>query len=225
MAKYQSPYMKLKPPIRTPYTIIYLIRHCNPDYSTEKIVGDGHMPLSKIGLSQRRYLTKRLATMELDKLYASQMLRARQTGDPIAKKLGQELVVDERLNEIDWREWHRIKYFNMSEKSRVKKVSHYRAMETHLDKMQTFARRLLADVYKENKGKKVALFCHGNIIKTMLTSIVNADIIGFLSLEIYQSSISKLVIDRDGYIKINYINSICHLPHESNEDLFITLVD
>jgi len=26
-------------------------------------------------------------------------------------------------------------------------------------------------------------------------------------------------------VKISYINSISHLPHEPNEDLFITLVD
>jgi broad specificity phosphatase PhoE len=87
------------------------------------------------------------------------------------------------------------------------------------------ARRLISDIYNHNKGKNVALFCHGNIIKAMITSIINADIIGFLSLEIFQSSITKLVIDKEGFIKINYINNICHLPHEPNEDLFITLVD
>lgn len=225
MAIYQNPYARIKPKIRTPYTIIYLVRHCNPDYSTEKSVGDVLMPLSEIGLRQRSYLTKRLGLLELDKMYASEMLRAQQTALPASKKLGKELIIDPRLNEIDWREWHRIKYFSMSEKTRVKRVRHYLKLDRDLDKMQTVARRLLADIYRQNKGKKVALFCHGNIIKAMLTSILNADIIGFLSMEIYQSSISKLVVDRDGYIKINYINSICHLPHEPNEDLFITLVD
>ena len=91
--------------------------------------------------------------------------------------------------------------------------------------MQVLGRKLIADVYLHSKGKSVALFCHGNIIKSMITGIINADVIGFLSLEIFQSSVTKLVIDRDGYIKINYVNNICHLPHEPNEDLFITLVD
>ncbi len=54
---------------------------------------------------------------------------------------------------------------------------------------------------------------------------MNADVIGFLSLEIYQASISKLVIDRDGYVKIGFINDVKHLPNPPHEDIFITLVD
>ncbi|MCK4968720.1 MAG: histidine phosphatase family protein, partial [Candidatus Aenigmarchaeota archaeon] len=76
------------------------------------------------------------------------------------------------------------------------------------------------DIYLQNKGKRVALFCHGNLTRAILTSIIGADIIGFLSMEIYQSSVSKIVIDRDGYVKINYINNIRHLPHQPKEDLF-----
>lgn len=225
VAVYKNPYSKIKPPTKKPYTIIYLVRHCNPDYSTEKSVGDFNMPLSKIGLTQRTYLAKRLLSLKLDKIYSSEMLRALETARPVAQKMSKKIIVDTRLNEIDWQDWYRIKYFNMSEKTRVKRFKHYLRLNKQLDKMQTFARRTIADIYNHNKGKTLALFCHGNIIKTIITSITNADIIGFLSMEIYQASVTKLVIDRDGYIKINYINSVCHLPHEPNEDLFITLVD
>ncbi|HNX11076.1 MAG TPA: histidine phosphatase family protein [bacterium] len=223
--QYQNPYIKLKPKTRQPYTVIYLVRHGNPDYSTEKTVGDFNMPLSVVGLKQRQYLTKIMLKKEIDKIYASELLRSQETARPLVEKTGKKLIIDERLNEIDWHDWHRIKYFNTSETARKSKLVHYRRLDKQLDTMQTEARRLLADIYHHNRGKRVALFCHGNIIKTIITSIVNADIIGFLSLEIYQSSISKLVIDRDGYIKVGYINNISHLPHEPNEDLFITLVD
>ncbi|MEI7620434.1 MAG: histidine phosphatase family protein [Candidatus Falkowbacteria bacterium] len=223
--KYQSPYSKLKPKIRRPYTIIYLVRHCNPDYSSEHLVGDFNMPLSAIGLKQCEYLTKHLLEKQIDKVYSSELLRAQETVRPYANLTGKKVIIDNRLNEIDWKDWYRVKYFNMSEGTRMKRFKQYEKLDKELDKMQTVGRRLIADIYKHNKGKSVALFCHGNIIKSMITSILDADIIGFLSLEIFQSSISKLVIDRDGYIKINYINNITHLPHEPNEDLFITLVD
>jgi len=91
--------------------------------------------------------------------------------------------------------------------------------------MQAKTRRILADVFAKHKGERVALFCHGNIIKTLLTSIMNADVLGFLSFEIYQGSISKLVIDRDGYVKISFINDAHHLPAYPEEDIFITLKD
>lgn len=223
--KYRSPYSKIKPKIRRPYTVIYLVRHCNPDYGSERLVGDFNMPLSDIGLKQCEFLTRRLLDMEIDKVYSSELLRAQETVRPFASQTGKKVIIDNRLNEIDWKDWYRVKYFNMSETTRAKRFKQYKKLDNDLDKMQTVGRRLIADIYKHNKGKSVALFCHGNIIKSVITGILNSDIIGFLSLEIFQSSISKLVIDRDGYIKINYINNIGHLPHEPNEDLFITLVD
>jgi alpha-ribazole phosphatase/probable phosphoglycerate mutase len=189
------------------------------------LVGDFNMPLSDIGLKQREYLTQRLLDMDIDKVYSSELLRAQETVRPFVAQTGKKLIIDNRLNEIDWKDWYRVKYFNMSEVTRAKRFKQYKKLDKDLDKMQTVGRRLIADIYKHNKGKTVALFCHGNIIKSMITGILNADIIGFLSLEIFQSSVSKLVIDRDGYIKINYINNIRHLPHEPNEDLFITLAD
>ena len=113
----------------------------------------------------------------------------------------------------------------MSEKTRAKKIKEYQLMDAELHKLHDKSRRLLADIYKKNKGKRIGLFCHGNLIRAMITSILNTDVIGFLSMEIYQSSVTKLVIDRDGYIKINYINNIGHLPHKPDEDLFLAALN
>lgn len=220
MDKYQSPYNKIKPEISSPYTSLYLIRHCQPDYLNKKIVKDIKLPLSAIGRKQRAYLNKRLFSLSIDKIYASEFTRSQQTASPFAKRIDKKIIIDERLNEVDWGKWYKIKYFNMSEKTRIKRLKYYHKMDKRLDKIQADARRLIRDIYLKNKGKKIALFSHGNLIRAIITSILDADIIGFLSVEIYQSSVSKIVIDKDGYIKINYINSICHLPHKPNEDLF-----
>jgi broad specificity phosphatase PhoE len=116
-----------------------------------------------------------------------------------------------------------MKYFQMSEQERVKRLSVHQELDEELDKMQEEARRALAEIYRNNKGKKVAIFGHGNFIKALITSILNADIIGFLSMEIFQSSISKIIIDKNAHIKVVYINSVDHLPHPPQKDMFITL--
>lgn len=222
---YQTPYGKLKPKTRKPYTEIFLIRHCHPDYTQEKVVGEANMPLSKHGLKQRRYLTNKLLELGMDKEYASELKRAQETAAAYIKKINRPLLIDARLNEINWIHWLRIKYFNTSEQVRPTKVRNHKELDKQLDKMQAMARRTLASIYKKNKGQKVALFTHGNFIKSLITGIINADVIGFLSLEIFQSSITKLVIDRDGYVKIAYINDVSHLPSPPSEDLFVTLID
>lgn len=222
---YKNPYIKLTPPIRRPYTEIYLIRHCHPNYSLEKKVGEYHMPLSSAGKKQRRFLTTRLLELGIDAAYSSGLPRSQETAALFLKKSGLKMQVDLRLDEIHWKNWHRVKYFNMSETSRKVRFKQHAVLDRKLDNMQAAARRTLADIWRQNRGKKVALFTHGNLIKSLLTGILNADVLGFLALEIFQSSISKVVIDRDGYIKVNFINDVEHLPHKPTEDLFITLVD
>ena len=222
---YKNPYLRLKPATREPYTEIYLIRHCHPDYSREKELGEYNMPLSAAGKRQRSYLTAKLLKLEIDTVYASGLLRAQETAASFVKKTGLEMIIENRLDEIDWKKWHRTKYFNMSESSRKKRFPFYAELDRKLDALQSEARRALAEIWRQNKGKRVALFTHGNLIKVMLTSVMNADVFGFLSFEIFQASVSKIIIDRDGYIKINYVNDATHLSHPPREDLFVTLID
>jgi phosphoserine phosphatase len=221
--KYKNPYAQTAPKVRRPYTEILLIRHCHPDYSLEKKKGDRDMPLSKTGLRQRKYLTDRLLKAKVDIIYASELKRARQTAEMFAKKSKKQVNISERFNEFHWQHWHEMKYFNMTEEERIKRLKGHKVLDKELDKMQTEARRSLATVFRGHKGKKIAVFGHGNFIKALLSGILNADIIGFLSMEIFQSSISKIIIDRHGYIKIIYINSVDHLPHPPKKDIFITL--
>ncbi len=220
----KNSYCEIKPTIRGPYTSIYLVRHCHPNYELQEKLGDKNMPLSEIGLKQREYLTEKLLSVEPNKIYSSEIKRAIESVEPVAKCLKKRIIRDKRLNEIDWKYWYRVRYFNMSEKRREKDLAGYKQMDEQLDKFQAKARRIVADLWKKNIGKKIIVSCHGNLIKAIVTGIINSDVIGFLSFEIYQSSVTKLVIDRDGYIKINYINNFAHLPKNPGEDLFQCLI-
>ncbi len=222
---YKNPYIKIQPKTRRPYTEVYLIRHCNPDYSLEKKLGEQNMPLSVIGIKQRKHLTKKLLTLGIEVAYTSQIVRAKETASTFLRQTKKKEIIDERINEINWKHWQRIKYFHMTEREREKRLESHRTLDRMLDKMQTTARGALSDIYHNNKGKRIAVFSHGNFIKALLTNILNADVIGFLSLEIFQSSISKLVIDRDGYVKISHINDVNHLPTTPIRDLFLTSLE
>lgn len=222
---YKNPYIKLNSLTKRPYTEILLIRHCHPNYRLAKKMGDKEMPLSKDGLKQRKYLTARLLKSKIDVVYSSELKRAINSAESFIKKTKKKLIINSRLNELHWSHWYKIKYFNMTEKEREKRLVKHKILDKELDKMQATARRAIAEIFRENKGKKIAIFGHGNFIKSLISGILNADIIGFLSLEIFQSSISKLIVDRDGYIKIIYLNNINHLPESPFKDVFLTLFD
>lgn len=219
----KNPYSKLQPKTRKPYTEIYLIRHANPNYALQKKLGDCLMPLSPAGKKQAQSIAKRLKKIGIEVIYASELARAQETAGIFANR--KKIIIEERLNEINWKPWHRVKYFRTSEDRRKQYLPNYDVLDAQLNKMQAEMRRVLSEIFINNKGKKVAVFCHGNVIKSLLTGIINADVIGFLSLEIHQASISKLVIDKDAYVKVSFINDVTHLSYPPTEDLFVTLLD
>lgn len=221
--KNKTAYTEVRVDSKRPYTEILLIRHCHPNYDLQDKLGDRDMPLSNYGVRQRSYLTKKLLSLDIDVIYSSELKRARQTATTYVNKTKKELIINPRLNEFHWDHWYNMKYFHMSEKERVKRVKMYTELDLELDKLQEEARRALAEIYRANKGKKVVLFGHGNFIKSLITGILNADIIGFLAMEIFQSSISKIIIDKNAHIKVVYTNAVDHLPHPPKKDMFITL--
>lgn len=210
--KQKNPYSKLQPKFKHPITEIILIRHCNPDYSLQKKLGDRMMPLSRYGLKQRKLLTERMLTMQIHKVYTSSIKRAKETAASYLKIKKKRAIIEEGLDEINWKDWHNVKYFNMSEESRRQRFKDYKDLDKKLDKFQAEVRRVLAGIYRDNVGKKVALVCHGNLIRSIFSGVLNADIIGFLSLEIAQSSISRIAVDKEGSIKVVSINDVNHLP-------------
>ena len=81
-------------------TRIILLRHGETTWNVEgRYQGHLDSPLSPRGESQARALALRLAGMKLTALYSSDLGRARQTADAIAKATGQEVRIDPRLRE------------------------------------------------------------------------------------------------------------------------------
>src|SRR3546814_6877824 len=87
-------------------TTIFLIRHAAHDLVGRAIVG--RMPgvhLSRAGRQQAEKLAERLAQEPLAALYSSPLARARETAEPLARRLRLELQIAEDLDEIDYGEW------------------------------------------------------------------------------------------------------------------------
>ena len=72
--------------------ILYIIRHGEPDYST------GH--LTEKGWLQAEAVGKRMAKLNVDRIFASPILRAQQTAEPTCRLLGLEKQTEEWSHEI-----------------------------------------------------------------------------------------------------------------------------
>lgn len=81
-------------------TELILLRHGETDWNRElRFQGHVDVGLNAIGLEQARRLALRLAGETAHRLYASDLLRAQQTAQPVAGQLGLEMLSDASLRE------------------------------------------------------------------------------------------------------------------------------
>lgn len=87
-------------------TIILLARHGQSDWNaTRRWQGHADRPLTEKGRAQATALAERLAHIELDAVYSSDLRRAADTARVVAEAQGLELVQRPELREVDVGSW------------------------------------------------------------------------------------------------------------------------
>ena len=86
--------------------VILLARHGETDWNLERRVqGHTDRPLNATGLAQAEALAELLSSEPLVAVYASDLVRARETAEAVAQRLGLEVVVDAGLREKHFGTW------------------------------------------------------------------------------------------------------------------------
>ena len=87
-------------------TGILLVRHGETDWNLEhRVQGHTDVPLNAAGRDQARVLAEHLATASLVAVYASDLVRARDTAVIVAEGHGLDVTLDPDLREKDFGSW------------------------------------------------------------------------------------------------------------------------
>ena len=82
------------------------VRHGQTDCSLgNHFCGSSDVPLNKTGLEMAEALGAAYASEPWAAIYASPLLRARQTAEPLARRLGQAVQIEDGLREISYGDW------------------------------------------------------------------------------------------------------------------------
>lgn len=200
-------------------SLIYLVRH-GDNHTVGKLI-TGRTPgvhLNAQGRNEAVRVSERLFALPVDHIASSPMERALETAEPLSRKTG--LVIDVRngLNEIDFGEWSGLSYQELESRPGWKEFNTFRS-GTRIPGGEMLAEvqaRMVAEVH-DLAGNfpqgQVAVFSHGDPIKTLLAYFLGFTLDNVPRLDIAPGSVSVLSLNT-GAAAVLGVNTIDGtLPH------------
>ena len=157
---------------------ITLIRHAEVEkFYIGKYNGHIDIALSENGKDQAKKLGKKIRKMHFDKIYCSDLLRAKQT--LALFKLHQEVIYSDQLREKSWG-----RHEGMSFDDITKEGIKYKNFEQWLSDLDgedvlSYINRIkhyFNNTIFKNNGKNILIITHSGVIKTLLSIINNTSI-------------------------------------------------
>jgi len=196
---------------------IYFVRHGKKE--AQKVLNQSGYPdqgLTELGMEQAEITGAYLAEMKIDAIYSSDLIRAIQTAESIAKhQKTDDIITDKRLREINMGIFHtstedevRNEHPEFYQKFMIKDVDfRYPDGETGED----VKNRILSflDDVKELPYKSIVVSCHGGVIRSIFSH--------FLGLEqhkrfnIHPSNCGISCLEYNESFRIRSINESLHL--------------
>ena len=119
-------------------------------------------PLTKVGVEQTEQVVQKILSENIDLIFSSGVLRAKQTAEIIAERLEKDVKFDKRLREIDFGIFNSkpiadfVGHFANKEKRIKEKAPHGESYEDIFKRVESF----LKDIEKVYSNKKILIVSH-----------------------------------------------------------------
>jgi len=181
-------------------TRLLLIRHAEVEARYQKVFGGAvDMDISPRGHEQAAVLAKFLRTRRFDALYASPMKRVQQTLAPVLQNGVPQPTILPGLREVDFGDWTGHGWDAIREKFGVSAFTWLDQLERgtipNAENVVTYRERVVAclkEILSAKDGKTVAIFCHGGVIRMMLSILLNLPLPRMSAFEIDYASVSEI---------------------------------
>jgi 2,3-bisphosphoglycerate-dependent phosphoglycerate mutase len=155
-------------------TMIGIIRHGSTPWNKEgRAQGNSDIPLDADGCYQAEKLADRLQEEEWDVIYSSHLLRAKQTAEIIANKLGLPVNLDDRLREASGGQIE-----GTTEEERITKWgSNWRDLDLGIESNTSVITRgmsIINELTEKHPNKNILIVSHGSFIRQLLEKLAPA---------------------------------------------------
>lgn len=198
-------------------TQLYLIRHGEVEERYHKVFGGSRidMALSPLGLRQAEAAAKWLRDTPLDAIYASPMQRVRQTLSPTATSREMEPAVLDGLREVDFGDWTGNRWDEVQSIFGVSAFDWLEIIENDgipngepVSQIKQRVGECTQRILEAHPHQRVAVFCHGGIIRVMLALLLEMPLMRMAHFNIEYGSISVVEVqpEKKHAIEIELLN-------------------
>jgi broad specificity phosphatase PhoE len=163
-------------------TTLLLARHGESDWNrARRWQGHADRPLTDLGRRQARELAERLADVELDAVYSSDLRRASETADIVARSQGLDVTTMPELREVDVGSWSGLTRTEAEERFPEAYVR-WTAGAEGWDDGETYeelAARVVGAVHEiaeDLPGDRVLVVAHGGSIRVIHAAALGIDV-------------------------------------------------
>jgi broad specificity phosphatase PhoE len=183
-----------------PSTELWLIRHAEVEERYHRVFGGRiDMGLSPRGKEQAAALARYLLLTPFAAVYASPMQRVQQTLAPFLVNGTPKPVVLPGLREVDFGDWTGLNFQQIEAKYQVSVSSWLEQLEkggiANAERLASLDARLgdcLRQVLSQHAGQRVAIACHGGVIRGLLRLLLDLPLSRMSSFEVDYASITQV---------------------------------
>jgi broad specificity phosphatase PhoE len=194
-------------------TRLLLVRHAEVEARYQKVFGGAvDMDISPLGHEQAASLAKFLRTRRFDALYASPMKRVQQTLAPVLQNGVPPPTILPGLREVDFGEWTGHGWDAIREKFGVSAFTWLDQLERgtipNAENVVTYRERVAAclnEIRSAHDGKTIAIFCHGGVIRMMLSVLLDLPLPRMSAFEIDYASVTEIEL-KPHRVEIQFLN-------------------
>jgi len=181
-------------------TRLLLIRHAEVEARYQNVFGGRvDMDISPRGLTQAALLADFLRRKKLDAIYASPMKRVQQTLAPLLTNGAPRPVIMPDLREVDFGDWTGHGWEAVKEKFGVSAYEWLDHLEggtiPNAEPVAAYSARVepcLREILGRHPDQTVAVFCHGGVIRMMLSILLELPLSRMRAFDFEYASVSEI---------------------------------
>ena len=199
-------------------TTIIVVRHGQTKWNCElRFQGQSDSPLSELGECQARTLGERLAALNIEALYSSDLGRALRTAQLIAEATRHEVIVDQRLRERNFGIFEGLTIEEIEARhSEVLALWRTRDPQYAIpggENAEGIYKRVVAcfnDLADRHRGKTVAAVSHGLALDAFYRHVARIPLTAPRTLKLLNASLNTFYRSGEGW-RLGTLSDVAHL--------------